>query len=141
MSIFPSLVGHFLLDITLSHLPVPGLHTCLVSIRVSIKLYPTLHLPKTASLTETTGSYPAHQGPPGSQGGEASLREDGREDAPQESRASQAQREAQQAAQLLIIWEKGLKMGWALFFSFIISFEVKIIVASKNPLFLFNYLN
>lgn len=60
-------------------------------------------LPKMVSLTDETppGPYPAHQGPPRSQGGEATLREDGREDAPQETRPSQAQREAQQAAQLL----------------------------------------
>lgn len=46
---------------------------------------------------ENTG----HQGPSGRQGGEGALREDGREDAQEACRATEAEREAQQDVKVL----------------------------------------
>ena len=52
-------------------------------------------------LTTKTAQGPGHQGEASQEGGEGAIREDGREDAQEASRATKAQGEAQQADQLI----------------------------------------
>jgi rRNA-processing protein CGR1 len=67
--------------------------------QVSAK-FPTVYA-RNHHLTTKTAQGPGHQGEASQEGGEGAIREDGREDAQEASRATKAQGEAQQADQLI----------------------------------------